>query len=199
MAGRLARIQARGNAEAILTAAGVSLLQDHGTAAAGYPDTLRIRPTGMGWMVGWCRSDPVNAVNIYVLYKPPPWLASLGSRLARLPGHGGYLWPLVMGFGKPKCHCAWKTWAAATLKISIPRARDFMFRLRLHHCPWPLSQVWLLACRLPRSQVLPHTLDYPPVVCSILFHLGPGTNSTVPLSLPPALHRTAENRQPLQA
>ncbi|KAI3540735.1 hypothetical protein CABS01_03133 [Colletotrichum abscissum] len=130
MAGRLARIQARGNAEAILTAAGVSLLQDHGTAAAGYPDTLRIRPTGMGWMVGWCRSDPVNAVNIYVLYKPPPWLASLGSRLARLPGHGGYLWPLVMGFWKPKCHCAWKTRAAATLKISIPRARDFMSRLR---------------------------------------------------------------------
>lgn len=40
----------------------------------------------------------------------------------------------------------------------------------LHHCPWPLSQVWLLACRLPRSQVLPHTLDDPPVVCSIPCH-----------------------------
>ncbi|KAK1493902.1 hypothetical protein CTAM01_09363 [Colletotrichum tamarilloi] len=100
MAGRLARIQARSNAEAILTAAGVSLLQDHGIAAAGYPDTLRIRPTGMGWMVGWCRSDPVNAVNIYVLYKPPPWLASLGSRLARLPGHGEPAEWLRYGYGQ---------------------------------------------------------------------------------------------------
>lgn len=83
----MARIQARGKAEVILTAAGVSLLQDRGTAAARYPDTLRIRPTSMGWKVGWYRSDPVNTANIY---KPPPWLASLGSRLARLPGQEGW-------------------------------------------------------------------------------------------------------------
>ncbi|KAK1533930.1 hypothetical protein CPAR01_10638 [Colletotrichum paranaense] len=129
MAGRLARIQARGNAEAILTAAGVSLLQDHGTAAAGYPDTLRIRPTGMGWMVGWCRSDPVNAVNIYtVCTSPRPGLPAWVPDWRACQGMEAR--PLVMGFGKPKCHCAWKTRAAATLKISTPRARDFMSRLR---------------------------------------------------------------------
>ncbi|KAK1726067.1 uncharacterized protein BDZ83DRAFT_650693 [Colletotrichum acutatum] len=75
MTGRLARIQARVRLG--------SLLQGRGRAGAGFPDTLRIRPTSMGWMVGWYRSDLANAINIC---KPPPWLASLSSRLARLPG-----------------------------------------------------------------------------------------------------------------